>query len=358
MNFENLKKECKNRTLLGVGPVSRLVTESAVRVANESGAPIILIPSRRQVDSKDFNGGYVYDTEEFARTVKNLDPNGRVILARDHGGPFQGTYVGDSVSVEMTKAKASYWQDIESGFDILHLDPSIRGEGFDDVYGKIKELYEFCEEKAKELGKELIYEVGTEVHQFGTGNLEDFKRLIIKVKQELPKVKFIVGDTGPYVQETMNVSSFSYNAAREMVDLCNENELFLKEHNLDYTDFKTLCLHPHVGIHSANVAPEFGTEETRVFLKELQNAGMFHEYDEFLEICYKSEKWKKWMLHDNAIKDWRQLAIICGHYLMETPRVKEIKSALNYISDYETKAKQHIESIIIKYLVAFGWGQL
>lgn len=359
MNFEQLKKDCRNKTLLCVGPVSRAVTEAAINVANHSSVPMVLIPSRRQVECKTVGESYVFDTFEFVDFVKERDEGNRIILARDHGGPFQGTAVHNSLVIEMENAKSSYLFDIKAGFDILHLDPSINGKGFDDVYEKIVDLYRYCEENARLLNRDLIYEVGTEVHQFGAGSLEDFKKLVQKVKKNLPKVKFIVGDTGPYVKETLNVSSFSYNAAKAMVEICDENDLFLKEHNLDYTEFKTLALHPHIGIHSANVAPEFGTEETRVFLKELQNAGMFHEYDEFLELCFKSNKWKKWMIRDDiGIYDYRQIAIICGHYLMETPRVKEIKAELCEVSDYPENLQIHLQSILVKYLVAFGWGAL
>jgi hypothetical protein len=174
----------------------------------------------------------------------------------------------------------------------------------------------------------------------------------------MPKVKFVVGDTGPYVKETLNVSSFNYGIAKQMIDICDNNGLFLKEHNLDYTDYKTLSMHPHMGIHSANVAPEFGTEETRIFLSELLGAGMYHEYEEFIELCFKSNKWKKWMIrHDEVNHDYRQLAIICGHYLMETDRVKEIKKELCYKSNYVENVQDHLQAIILKYLTAFGWIQ-
>jgi hypothetical protein len=356
MNFEKLKKECRNKTLLGIGPVSREVTKAAIEVANEADVPIMLIPSRRQVECKTVGESYVFETFEFVDFVKLRDKKNKIILARDHGGPFQGTKVTDNLEQEMEDAKSSYFFDIKAGFDILHLDPSINGKGFADVYAKILDLYNACEWIAEENKREIIYEVGTEVHQFGTGNLDDFKLLLNNLAINLPKVRFIVGDTGPYVKETLNVSAFNYGAAKQMIDLCDGYGVFLKEHNLDYTDYKTLSMHPHMGIHSANVAPEFGTEETRIFLNSLLQARMFHEYEEFIELCFKSGKWKKWMISDNsALYDYRQLAIICGHYLMETERVREIKKKLCYDTDYPEKVQEHLKSVICKYLTAFGW---
>ena len=85
MDFEKLKKECKNKTLLCVGPVSRATTKAVINFANESDIPMVLIPSRRQVD---FDGGYVYETKEFTNLVRGLDTNRKILIARDHRGTF------------------------------------------------------------------------------------------------------------------------------------------------------------------------------------------------------------------------------------------------------------------------------
>ncbi len=53
----------------------------------------MLIASRRQIDSREMGSGYVnnWTTEEFARYVMNRDKKGRIILSRDHGGPWQNS---------------------------------------------------------------------------------------------------------------------------------------------------------------------------------------------------------------------------------------------------------------------------
>jgi hypothetical protein len=116
MNFEDIKKQCKNKTLFCVGPVSRITTEAAVNVANFADVPIVLIPSRRQVECKTVGESYVYETFEFSKVVKELDTGNKIILARDHGGPFQGTTVHNSLVIEMENAKSSYLFDIKAGF--------------------------------------------------------------------------------------------------------------------------------------------------------------------------------------------------------------------------------------------------
>ena len=45
----------------------------------------------------------------------------------------------------------------------------------------------------------------------------------------------------------------------------------MKEHNTDYLSNDSLKWHPKLGIHAANVAPEFGVEETKAFIQLLKN---------------------------------------------------------------------------------------
>lgn len=357
VNFSNLKDKCRNKTLLGIGPVSRAVTKAAIDLVNEKDVPILLIPSRRQVECNNFGPGYVYETHEFAEYIRKEDKKGNIILARDHGGPYQGIKVSDDLKQEMDDAKYSYLIDINAGFDIIHIDPSIKGKGFDDVVSKIRELYEYCEKTAAIANREIIYEVGTEEHgSYNLNSVEDFEKLAEICSREFPKVKFIVGNTGPWVKETFNVHGVSVNTTAQMVDICDRYGLFLKEHNLDYTHFRTLAVHPFLGIHSANVAPEFGTEQTRIFLESLLGSGMFFEYEEFIELCFYSNKWNKWMFDsEKAPIDRRQLAIICGHYLMENDRVKQITEILRSKSDYDKVLQQHLQAVMKKYLTAFGW---
>ena len=81
----------KNCTLLGIGPMSLNCVDAVCEIANEYLIPLMLIASRRQVDSKKMGGGYVnnWNTEEFSKYVKLKDKNDMVILSRDHGGPWQ-----------------------------------------------------------------------------------------------------------------------------------------------------------------------------------------------------------------------------------------------------------------------------
>ena len=77
-----LKK--KNCTLLGVGPMSLNCIDAVCEISNGYSIPLMLIASRRQIDSKNIGGGYVnnWNTEEFASYVKSKDKKNMVILSR------------------------------------------------------------------------------------------------------------------------------------------------------------------------------------------------------------------------------------------------------------------------------------
>jgi tagatose-1,6-bisphosphate aldolase non-catalytic subunit AgaZ/GatZ len=121
-------------TLLGIGPMSVNCVDATVELSNEYTVPFMLIASRRQIDSEQFNGGYVnnWTTSEFANYVRNKDKNANIILCRDHGGPWQNSEEKKknmSLDLAMKSAKESYKKDIDAGFEIIHIDPSI------DIHG-------------------------------------------------------------------------------------------------------------------------------------------------------------------------------------------------------------------------------
>ena len=84
------KKKC---TLLGVGPMSVNIVDATIELSDEHDVPIILIASRRQIDSSEFNGGYVnnWSTDVYSKYVGKNCKKKKIILARDHGGPWQNT---------------------------------------------------------------------------------------------------------------------------------------------------------------------------------------------------------------------------------------------------------------------------
>ena len=372
------KRRC---TLLGVGPMSVNCVDAAIELSNEHEVPIILIASRRQIDSEEFGGGYVnnWTTADFARYVTDRDKKGKIILARDHGGPWQNTKeVAADLSLRraMESAKSSYSADIEAGFQILHIDPSVDVHcrpNVDEVLDRAIELYEYCWRRAQQQRREIIFEVGTEEQSGSTNSQEELDYTLNAIRHfckrnRLPRPSFVVIQCGTRVMELRNVGSFDapIRVADElpaeiqlpkMIEICNRHGIFMKEHNADYLSDAALQWHPRLGIHAANIAPEFGVAETKALVSILDENGMERLSQQFLQLSYESDKWRKWMIKDTPATD-RDRAIIAGHYVFSKPECIELKAEAErnlaskgiVLNDH---LKQAVKKSIYRYLRNF-----
>jgi tagatose-1,6-bisphosphate aldolase non-catalytic subunit AgaZ/GatZ len=340
------------RTLLGAGPMSVNCVDAATNLARKYNAPIMLIASRRQVDSGDFGGGYVnnWTTQAFSDYVKSKDLNGKVILARDHGGPWQNNAEQEqnlTLPEAMASAKRSYEADIDADFEIIHIDPSITmGENasVDEILERVYELYEHCWSYARSKAKDIAFEVGTEEQQ--DSGLNDISELDYQLNritnfcknQSLPKPLYVVVQTGTKVMETKNIGIFDSPVRADhqvpveiqvprIIEKCKQYGVLMKQHNTDYLSDAALRAHPRLGIHAANVAPEFGVAETACLLRLFDEAGMKDESREFMQIALNSNKYSKWMLENTKATELDKTTI-CGHYIFSHSRVLELKEDL------------------------------
>lgn len=368
-------------TLLGVGPVSKNCVDATIELANEYEIPIFLIASRRQIEARAFGGGYVnhWCTEDFAEYVRDKDKKGKVILARDHGGPWQNEFEVSrkfSLHKAMTSAKKSFQADIESGFQVLHIDPSIDIWGLsnvDEILLRTYELYEFCLETAHKNNHKIAIEIGMEEQSGNIGTLDDILYSLTKVKEfcqnrNLPPPTFMVVQTGTKVAETKNIGTMSspFRIAHElpaeiqipkMIEICNRHQVYLKQHNTDYLPDEAISLYPKLGIHAVNVAPEFGVTETRAFLSLLTEHKLNKHKEQFIKIAYNSRKWEKWMLPGTKADD-SQKAVIAGHYVFSHPECVEIKKEIQRQLtvkniDLEEYLKAAVKQSILRYLRCF-----
>jgi hypothetical protein len=383
-NFRNLFSK-RDRTYLGVGPMSKNCVDAVIELTKEYRAPIILVASRRQIECMELGGGYAnnWDTFSFAQYVKERDPDGLVVLARDHGGPWQHpnelkrfSNVADAIE----SSKISYLRDIEAGFQILHIDPVINIIAEDlpkeRILEMIFELYSYCMDVSHNLGREVLIEIGTEEQQVkpldDPANLES---LLMEVKNycdahQYPLPLSIVVQTGTKVMETRNIGDFpaeegeiegyiEKHKLKEIIGICDQYGIMLKQHNTDYLPDSSLNFHPKIGIHSVNVAPEFGVIETIELLAALSEEGMDLEREVFIEICLNSKRWEKWVLPESNLSDFEK-AKLCGHYIFMDEKVREIKNKLSKIllkkkgEDLEIRLKNKIKKSIYRYLYAFN----
>ena len=368
----------KNCTLLGVGPMSKNCIDASIELAETYEAPLMLIASRRQIDSEQFGGGYVenWTTGQFADYVAKNDRYKNVILARDHGGPWQNELEKSkrmSLKEAMQSAKDSYQSDIDAGFHILHIDPSVdihHQPNVDEILERVYELYEFCWSYAKQKKRDIIFEIGTEEQSGGNNTQEELEYTLERMRkfcssQKIPFPSFIVIQAGTRVMEAKNIGSFDspIRIANElppeiqiprMVNICNKYSIYMKEHNTDYLSTESLKWQPRLGIHAANVAPEFGVAETKAFINILEKNNHNNILDRFLQMSYDSRKWEKWMLSNTCAND-RDRAIIAGHYIFSSKECIDLKKeARERITGLDDFLKDQIKASIFRYMKAFN----
>jgi tagatose-1,6-bisphosphate aldolase non-catalytic subunit AgaZ/GatZ len=377
---QRLESYRQNRscTLLGVGPMSKNCVDATIELAEQYKTPLMLIASRRQVDSEQFGGGYVenWSTRQFADYVRSKDINKNIILARDHGGPWQNELEKSqnmNLKDAMQSAKDSYRADIDAGFHMLHIDPSVdihSQPNTDQVLERVYELYDFCWSHAQEKNQDIIFEIGTEEQSGSNNSQEELEYTLENMRKfcknnKIPFPSFVVIQAGTRVMETKNIGSFDspIRVANElppeiqipqMINICNKHGVFMKEHNTDYLSTASLEWQPRLGIHAANIAPEFGVAETKAFIDILKEGGHADLLDEFLKISYDSMKWKKWMMKDTDANDTDR-AVIAGHYIFSSNEFIELKAqASSRIDNLDGFLKSKVKESIFRYMNAFN----
>ena len=378
-----MKKE-ERASMLGIGPMSKTLIKASILLAKEKDFPLIFIASRNQVDSKELGGGYVcnWDQKAFSNAIKEIANevgfDGLYYLCRDHGGPWQRDKERkDHLPEEeaMKLGKQSYIADLENGFDLLHIDPTkdpyVVGKVIDVnvVLRRTIELIEYVEKEriARKL-PEISYEVGTEETNGGLTSVESYEFFIQELLKELdkkglPHPCFIVGQTGTLTRLTENVGHFNAKASKELPDVAKKYEVGLKEHNGDYQDEGILLAHPALGITAMNVAPEYGTVETRAYLKLIELEEMLFvegiiSKKSNLKNCIRKEavasrRWEKWMTDDTVSKSTEELlqdeniintiTDISGHYTFNNDSVKkEIENLFSNLSEAGVNAEEYV----------------
>ena len=376
-HLDNYRQD-KNCTLLCVGPMSKNCVDATIELADQYKTPLMLIASRRQIDSEQFGGGYVENrsTKKFADYVRSKDINQNIILATDHGGPWHNELEKSqnmNLKDAMQSAKDSYRADIDAGFHMLHIDPSVdihSQPNADQVLERVYELYDFCWSYAQQKDQDIIFEIGTEEQSGGNNSKDELEYTLENMRKfcknnKIPFPSFIVIQAGTRVMETKNIGSFDSPIRVEnelppeiqipqMIDICNKYGIFMKEHNTDYLSTDSLKWQPRLGIHAANIAPEFGVAETRAFIDMLKEGGHTDLLDEFLKISYESMKWKKWMLKNTDANDTDR-AIIAGHYVFSSNEFIKLKAkALRKIDNLEGFLKSKVKESIFRYMNAFN----
>ncbi|MFL8710644.1 class II D-tagatose-bisphosphate aldolase non-catalytic subunit [Clostridioides sp. GD02377] len=359
----DLQEEGKSATLLGIGPMSPNLLQASFELAKDDDFPLMFIASRNQVDADELGGGYVngWNQKTFTKDIKQIADkvgfDGLYYLCRDHGGPWQRDKErNDHLHVDkaMELGKKSYLADIEAGFDLLMIDPTKdpfemgKVIPLDIVLERTVELIEYCENERKRLNMpEIGYEVGTEETNGGLTSTETYETFITKLKVELekrdlPMPTFIVGQTGTLTRKTEQVGTFNFKNAYDLAQMAKKYGVGLKEHNGDYLDDVTLLEHIPSQIIATNVAPQYGTEETRAYLKlaeverKLKEEGLIEKTSNIRDVllvdAIECGRWRKWVMGEQKdltieeiFKDEvlsNEILDIAGHYTFNNDSVK------------------------------------
>lgn len=379
-----LQKTGESATLLGIGPMSKNCVQAALELSQEDDYPVMFIASRNQVDLDELGGGYVngWNQFTFAQAVKevaeDIHYDNLYYLCRDHGGPWQRDKERNShlpTDEAMKLGEQSYVGDIEAGFDLLMIDPTKdpfeigKVIPLDTVLERTVALIEFCENERKKRNlPEIGYEVGTEETNGGLTSTETYETFIKQLQAELgkrglPMPTFIVGQTGTLTRKTEQVGHFNFKNAYDLAQMAKKYGVGLKEHNGDYLDDVTLLEHLPSTITATNVAPQYGTEETRAYLNLAQVEAKLVEYglvkeaskirETLLLKAIESQRWRKWMVGDQVnltVEEIKadealseEILDIAGHYTFNDPAVKaEIEKLYANLAAHHIDGKRYV----------------
>lgn len=371
-------------TMLGIGPMSPALIQACFELGKEKDLPLMFIASRNQVDADEFGAGYVnnWDQFRFATDLKAMAEKvgfeGDYFLCRDHGGPWQRDkerkdHIPEAEAMKL--ARRSYEVDMDAGFDLLHIDPTkdpyVVGKVIDIelVLSRTVELIRFCETYRKTHNlKEFFYEVGTEETNGGLTDIAAYEGFIVELNkrlaaESLPQPLFIVGQTGTLTRLTKNVGHFNDVQSAELSEISTRHGVGLKEHNGDYLPDEILLKHPGLGITAMNVAPAYGTIETRAYLKlaevekDLLAKGFIKSASDLKTVltreCVLSHKWEKWMTdeHKNKTEEQifsepallKEILELSGHYNYEKPAVvKEMQMMFANLKAFGVEPERYV----------------
>jgi hypothetical protein len=303
-----------------IGPMTKNVVDGIIDFSNETGMPIGLIPSRRQVE---WDGGYVnnWTTKDFSEYVKSKSSN--VIIKRDHSGPGQGQ--SDDDGYQSLSEDCKY-------LDLIHIDPWKKYPAFDLGLKETVEMIEYC----YNLNPHIQYEVSTEeaIRRFEASELDELMaRLKVLLKPEVfNQITYLVIQSGTSLKGNNQTGEYDSQRLLDMIAVAKKHKVLSKEHNGDYIPAHIVQEKFNLGLDSINIAPEFGLMETQAYLDSIQEGSDL--FQKFWQICYDSKKWEKWVDPNfDPTTSKSDLIKICGHYIISTPEFLPIKNQYSHIDD-------------------------
>ncbi len=230
----------------------------------------------------------------------------------------------------MERAFISFSEDVEAGFDILHVDTSVEPGRI--VTGEVAvrrliELYGRVWDFAATRGRHVEFEVGVETQLVDVGQVGEFSRTTANIleqlaRERLPAPRFVVAQTGTKVWHASNVGVLAdanaplhrWRELQELAATCSRMGVRLKAHNADYLRDEVVARMLNSGVEAINIAPEFAVLETRTWISAMRERGLHAMVDRLIELAVRSDKWRTWADDEPTLTDLDK-AELCAHYL-------------------------------------------
>lgn len=328
-----------------VGMATRYCLPAASEVAAATGRPVLVVANRHQVDSVG-SGGYLgWTTAQWCSTTRDR----RIVLGRDHGGPYRhpDDYASGGASViEATmSAIESLRRDIESGVELLHIDGGVGPGGRIEQAAIARErtvgLVEHCVRVAARLRRRVGFEIGFTPSADHVANpvalLADLAPLLHDLREACGVTPmFTVVPTGTRVSGLGNSGVLAARPRSrtvrlrlgEVAALVHAAGSRLKAHGCDYLPVPAIR-----ELHDAgawmNVTLELGAAQTTAVLRAARAARLDAVVDAFCDDAVHAGYWRDWVSERGDATPDDEKVILGGWYLFATPAFDELRQRLD-----------------------------
>jgi len=333
----------KTASPLGIGSLSPEIIEAVFRYSSANNSELMLISSKNQID---YNGGYVekWNTKQYLKYIEKMKrkyPASKVKICRDHCGPnFNG----------ITDLKDTYRtikEDIERGFDLIHIDFSNLSNDLEDILSSSKKAIEYC----LKINPSILLEIGTE-QNVGMQHKEIFMKEIenqVNYFCSFCEPTFVVVQTGSLVKEMRQIGSFNSMFISSTAHMLHKKDIKLKEHNSDYLSAKETGQRRGV-VDAMNISPQLGTIQMGVVFNKSIIYGI--NLNDFLNEVYQGRKWDKWMYSSNY-EDRLSSCLMAGYYHFSSGQYKKVIHQLEKVEDIREGIMKEITNLITHYLTNY-----
>lgn len=316
---------------LGFGPMSHEIIAILAEHSKSNDYPLMIIASRNQVD---YDSGYVCTTKELIELIKPYKHD-KLLVCRDHCGPnFSDLDKNLSISDAIVRCKKTIQEDVEQGFDLIHIDVSRCG---DRHFEHATDLIDFTLYLKPDMKLEFGSEDNTGVDvDASISRLELQLEFLAKYKNN---IKFFVTQTGSLTKDNQS-GSFDIDKNKDVAAHVHNAGFLFKEHNADYFTADDLRLRQQAGIDSLNIAPQLGRVQTDL-LKEIAPADLWNK---FADLVYSKNFWQRWVPENVTDRD---LAVsVSGHYCFNSEEYRNIIAAIDadkFIIELKTRINQLLD---------------